>query len=239
MVNLMLNKWLNTIQCIDSIIALPQIPDNSVNLLLTDPPYGISRQLNCKGMKLGTTATLDFDFGKWDKFNYKWIELGVKKTKGWFMSFCAKKDIGIYWDYLEKNKFKAIDVVAWQKPDPIPLNAKSRFLNAWEAIIVGKKNGAFWGSNYKHNILKYQAPKSGKRFHPTQKPIELIRELIMLSTEPGDIVLDPFIGSGTTAVACKQLGRNFVGFEASDDYCKIANIRLLNETEYLEKQKTL
>lgn len=221
----MIKKWINTIQCMDAIKGLNSLPDDSADLILADPPYGISRKLNCKGKRIGTTAKLDFEFGVWDKFNKDWIDVGIKKTNGWFMSFCAKKDIGIYWDILEKNDFKAIDVVVWQKPDPIPLNAKSRFLNAWEAMVVGKKNGADWNSSYQHNILKYQAPKNGDRVHPTQKPIGLIKELILLTTKPGNIVLDPFIGSGTTAVACLETKRKFIGFEISDEYCNLARKR--------------
>ncbi len=235
----MLEKWLNTIQCIDALEGMNKLPNNSVDLVLSDPPYGISRTLNCKGKRIGTTAKLNFEFGEWDKFNKEWITLGIMKTRGWFMSFCAKKDIGIYWDALEKNGFKAIDVVVWQKPDPVPLNAKSRFLNAWEAIVVGKKSSAHWGSTYKHNILKYQAPKNGDRVHPTQKPLGLIKELIELTTKPGDIVLDPFIGSGTTAIACKQLRRSYIGFEISPVYFEMAQKRIEKIFKLSDKNTTL
>ncbi len=222
----MIDKWIDTIQCMDCIKGLKKLPERSVHLILADPPYGISRKLNCKGKRLGTTAKLDFEFGKWDKFNKKWIGVALKKTKGWFISFCAKKDIGIFWDFLEKNKFIAIDALVWQKPDPLPLNAKSRFLNAWEAIVVGKRPGAHWSSNYFHNILKYQAPKGRERIHPTQKPLKLIIKLIELTTHPGDIVVDPFMGSGTTAVACRLTNRHYIGFEIDKKYCKIAQKRV-------------
>lgn len=218
----MIEKWVDTIQCINCIEGLKSLPNKSVDLILADPPYGISRELNCKNKRLGTTAKLNFNFGEWDKFNREWFEIAVKKTRGWIISFCAKKDIGIYWDILEKNGFVAIDTLVWQKPDPLPLNAKSRFLNAWEAIVVGKRPSAYWGSTYTHNIFKYQAPKGKERIHPTQKPLRLIRDLIKLTTKKGDVVLDPFMGSGTTAVACKNLGRHYIGFEIDKKYCKQA-----------------
>jgi site-specific DNA-methyltransferase (adenine-specific)/modification methylase len=217
---------LNKIICGDAIEELKKLPDNSVSLVLTDPPYGISRDLNCKNKRLGTTAKLNFDFGEWDRLNNEWIELAIKKTSGWFISFCAKKDVGVFWDALEKNGFIAIDALVWQKPDPVPLNAKSRFLNAWEVAVLGKRPGSVWNSNYEHNILKYQAPKSNNRMHPTQKPLELIKKLVLLTTKKGDLVLDPFMGSGTTAVACKELGREYIGFEISKDYCELANRRV-------------
>jgi len=187
-------SWLNTIQCMDCMEGLERIPDKSVNLVLTDPPYGISRKINCKGTRLGTTAKLDFDFGDWDKFNKKWFDLAVQKSNGWVMTFCAKKDIGHYWDILENNKYIAIDTLAWTKPDPLPFNAKTRFLSAWEAIVVGKRPGTFFGSNYMHDVIKCQSPKNGNRIHPTQKPLKLIKELIELTTHNDEIVLDPFMG---------------------------------------------
>lgn len=229
----MTENLIDTITCIDCIEGLKKVQDNSVDLILTDPPYGISREINIKGKRMGSTAVLDFNFGQWDKFEKKWIDVALKKTRGWFISFCAKKDIGIYWDLLEKNKFIAIDVVVWHKPDPLPFNAKSRFVNAWEAIVLGKRPGATWNSKYQPNVLTYQAPKNGERIHPTQKPLKLIEKLIELTTETGDIVLDPFMGSGTTAVACKLLGRHYIGFDTNRDYCEIAEKRIKGTNKQL------
>jgi len=210
----------------DCIKGMKELPDRYFDLVITDPPYGISRDLNCEDERLGTTAKLNFNFGKWDKFDMEWLDEAIKKTSGWLITFCAKKDIGKYWDALEKNGFIAVDSMVWMKPDPLPLNAKTRFLNAWEALVVGKKPGSHFGSNYSHNIFKYQAPKGKNRIHPTQKPLELIKELIKITTKKGDLVLDPFMGSGTTAVACRQLNRDFIGFEIDKEYCSKANERL-------------
>ena len=219
---------LNQIICGDAVVELQKLPNESVDLIVTDPPYGISRELNCKGQRLGTTAKLNFNFGEWDTFNKDWFEIALKKTRGWMMTFCAKKDVGFFIDGLEKSGFIAIDVLVWQKPDPIPLNAKSRFLNAWEAVVIGKKPGAIWNSNYEHNIIKVQAPKGKSRIHPTQKPVELIKKLINLTTKEGDVVLDPFMGSGTTAVACLEAKRNYIGFEVSKQYWKQSLERIEN-----------
>ena len=223
---------LNKIICGDAIKELQKIPDKTIDLIITDPPYGISRELNCKGQRLGTTAKLNFNFGEWDKLNNDWFDIALKKTRGWMMTFCAKKDIGFFINSLEKNGFIAVDVLVWQKPDPIPLNAKSRFLNAWEAIVIGKKPGAIWNSTYEHNIIKFQAPKGKNRFHPTQKPVELIKKLINLTTNAGDIVLDPFMGSGTTAVACIEANRNYIGFEISKEYWE----QSMNRIKHLPKR---
>lgn len=220
------NNWRNTIQQMDCLTGLQYIPDGSVDLVLTDPPYGISKELNCKGQRLGSTAKLDFNFGEWDTFGKEWFHIAIKKTRGWMMTFCAKKDVGFFIDTLEEDGFVAVDVLVWQKPDPVPLNAKSRFLNAWEAVVIGKRPGSTWNSNYEHNIIKCQAPKGKNRFHPTQKPVELIKKLVSLSTKEGGLVLDPFMGSGTTAVACIESKRNFIGFELSKTYHKMAVNRI-------------
>jgi len=224
----MLKDWINTIQNIDCVEGMRELSDNSVDLVLADPPYGISRELNCKNKRLGTTAKLNFNFGEWDKFNEEWFDVAIQKTKGWIITFCAKKDIGIFWEALEKNKFIAIDTVVWQKPDPVPLNGKSKFLNAWESIVVGKKPNSHWGGYCEHNIIKVQAPKGKNRVHETQKPLELIKKLIELTTKKKEIVLDPFMGSGTTAVACLELERSYVGFEISKKYHKMATRRILS-----------
>ena len=170
-------EWIGTIQPINCLDALKKIPDSSIDLIIADPPYGISKNLNCRGKRLGTTAKLDFNYGDWDVFDKEWFKIALNKTNGWIITFCAKKNIGFFITELEKNNFVAVDVVVWQKPDPVPLNAKTRFLNAWEAIVVGKKPGGTWQSNYEHNIIKFQAPKGKNRIHPTQKPLPLISKL--------------------------------------------------------------
>ena len=87
---------INKIHRIDCVEGIKKIPDNSVHLLITDPPYGISRKLNCKGQQLGSTAKLDFEFGKWDKMDVKWVPEALNKTSGWAIIFCSQKDIGVY-----------------------------------------------------------------------------------------------------------------------------------------------
>ena len=80
-------------------------------------------------------------------------------------------------------------------------------------------------------MIQFQAPKGKSRTHPTQKPVGLIKELVRLTTREGDIVLDPFMGSGTTGVVCKALGRHYIGFEISEEYCALAKKRIQNSSE--------
>lgn len=214
----------------DGIRAMEKIPDGSFDLLLTDPPYGVSRKLNCKGQRLGSTAKLDFEFGKWDiDADTEWADVALPKTSGWAVIFCAKQDIGAYWRKMERHGFRAVDAIVWQKPDPLPLNGKTKLLNAWESAVIGKRDGAFFGGHCVHNVFMYQAPKGDSRIHPTQKPLGLVKDLVELTTQKGHRVLDVFMGSGTTAVACAQTGRHYVGFEIDKKYCKAARARVLKE----------
>ena len=227
----------------DCVSGMKKIKNNTVDLLLTDPPYGISQTLNCKGQRLGSTAKLNFDFGNWDGIQdlTRWCTPALKKVRGWAIIFCAKRDIGTYWSYLEQEGFVAIDSIVWQKPDPVPLNGKTKLLNAWESAVIGKRNGAFFGGYCTHNIFKYQAPKGKTRVHPTQKPLDLIIRLIELFTNQNDLVFDPFAGSGTTAVACKKLNRKFIGFEKDEKYHQIAEkrINISNKKEKIPIQRHL
>ena len=233
----------NQIHNCDGISGMDRIPNKSVNLLITDPPYNISQRLNCKGQRLGTTAKLDFDFGEWDNDNQlepnKWVGKALSKVGGWAIIFCAKRDIGTYWDALRNDGFRAVDAIVWKKPDPVPLNGKTKMLNAWETAVIGKRDGAYFGGYCTHNIFTYQAPKGKTRIHPTQKPLGLITELISLTTRAGDIVLDPFMGSGTTAVACVRLGRRYVGFEIDREYCMKAEARLVGEKTKISEQRNI
>lgn len=220
-----MTQYTNRLLFGDCMTELDKIHDNSCSLLLTDVPYGINKTLNCKGERLGTTAKLDFEFGNWDSVSFDWCEKALKKTKGWVIIFCAKRNIGDYWDILEKNGFIGVDSLVWQKPDPLPLNGKTKFLNAWESAVIGKRNGAVFNGYCTHNIFKYQAPKGKDRFHPTQKPLKLFQELIRLTTNKDDVVLDPFAGIGTTALACLNESRNYICIE--------------KEQKYFEKMKAL
>ena len=123
-------------------------------------------------------------------------------------------------EYLEKAKFKQLRFIEWLKTNPVPLNSKTNYLtNAREIAILGVKGGRpTFHSEYDNGIYKYPICHDKGRFHPTQKPLALIEELIKKHSEEGDVVVDCFSGSGTTAVAANNTGRNFIGCELSKEY---------------------
>ena len=122
-------------------------------------------------------------------------------------------------------------IFTWHKTNPVPSFRKVNYLSACEFIWIGSK-GKFKTFNFKqqkemHNFYETSNKSCyGKTDHPTEKPISLMRHLLEIHSNKDDIILDPFLGSGTTAVACKELGRRYIGIEISPEYCEIAKRRI-------------
>ena len=120
------------------------------------------------------------------------------------------------------------DKLIWEKSNPMPRNRDRRYVTDYECAIWFTKKGAKWTFNRQDE--KYQRPKfvasieSG--LHPTQKNLKLMEELVKIHSNQGDTVIDPFMGSGTTGVACKNLGRKFIGIEKDPVYFEVANKRI-------------
>ncbi len=242
----------NKIYCMDCLEGLKQLPDESVDLVLTDPPYNISKlndnrdksKLNSPIMR--RESPLIYDFGDWDnktreeflEFTQLWLSecCRVLKDGGTIISFFNKEDISFLGWTSKEFGIRTRTILSWHKTNPVPSFRKVNYLSACEFLWVGSKGDKSWTFNFKqqkemHNF--FETPNKsyyGETKHPTEKPLSLIKELIEIHSNPQDIVLDPFMGSGTTAVACKQLNRKFIGFEISKEYCDIANKRLAQKT---------
>ena len=207
-------------------------PDNCVDLVLTDPPYEFESKNPAGGGFMDKENKKHLDkIGKSFGFNFKPTELLLeservcKKLNGYF--FTNKKLVPVYLNYAEKNQHKW-DILLWRKPNPVPI-FNAHYLIDKEYIIYMKKSGAFFGGTADYN--KYFTIKSHRVFqgesgHPTEKPLNIICEIIEVSTREGDLILDPYCGSGTTCVAAKMLGRRYIGIDISEKYCKIARQRL-------------
>lgn len=208
---------------------LRTITSNSVNLVLIDPPYEVSRETNFQsGSETGRDVDrfrISMDFGKWD-FGFSGLDIVIKecyrvlKPSGTLICFYDLWKITKLKDYLESAKFKQIRFIEWIKTNPVPINSKINYLtNAREVAIVGVKGGKpVFHSEYDNGIYKYPICHDKGRFHPTQKPVELIRELVRKHSRNSDTVLDCFSGSGTTAIACMIEGRSFIGCELDETY---------------------
>lgn len=233
---------LNKIELMDCLEYLKLIPTNSVDLVVTDPPYNVSINKNIKCNHLNITK----NFGSWD-YNFDPVPVlkelkRVLKPNGQIYVFCATKQIPIYMDYFMENSFFR-NLLVWNKTNPAPRIDKKNWIFSNEYIIyainekVKVSNSTFNYASHKEmfNIFITSSLQSKERLkinrkavHPTQKPLSVLKSLIEVSSKEGDVVLDCFMGVGSTAVACKQLGRNFLGCEFDEKYLYYANRRLEN-----------
>lgn len=225
------------IQCSDYRKYLKGIESNSVDLILTDPPYNISRQTGFS--KLGKNSVERFavsmDFGEWDhnpinlktfsKLAYKTLRQGgtaIVWYDLWKLSYLA--------DAMASAGFKMLRLIVWNKTNPVPLNSKKCYLsNSREMAVLGVKGGKpTFNGEYDTGEYNYPIPRhNGKRIHPTQKPLDLFTDLVIKHSDPGDIVLDPFLGSGTTAVASIDSDRSFIGCDIDPVYLESAKNRIM------------
>lgn len=216
---------------------LPKIASNSVDLVLVDPPYEVSRQTNfLSGEPTGKDTDrfrVSMEFGEWDK---EFVGYGdcikefyrVLRKGGTLISFYDLWKITTLKDWMEEAKFKQIRFIEWVKTNPVPLNSSVNYLtNAREVAVLGVKGGKpTFNSQYDKGVYEYPICHDKGRFHPTQKPLELISALIEKHSNQGDLVLDCFSGSGTCALAAYQTGRRFVGCELDETYFKKSLKRL-------------
>ncbi len=219
---------------------LKTIASNSVDLVLIDPPYEVSRDTNFQaGKETGKDTDrfrVSMDFGDWDN-NFTGLDEVIKecyrvlKKGGTFICFYDLWKITTLKEYMELAKFKQFRFIEWIKTNPVPLNSKTNYLtNSREIALVGVKGGnPTFNSEYDNGIYKYPICHDKGRFHPTQKPLALISELIEKHSGKGDLVLDCFSGSGTTAVAAAKTGRRFVGCEISKEYFEKSEKRIKEE----------
>ncbi len=209
----------------DCLKIMKQFSDKSFDLCLTDPPYGISQ-------KSGGFRGKELDFGKWDKFTKKQLKNLLRQIirviRGTIFMFCSAEQLSFLLTELKKKDFLTRQLI-WYKPTAFSMNADKMYMWATENIIWAKKRKAKFNPRLKRNLFVCNS-ESNQRWHKTQKPIKLIKEFILDATDENDTILDPFMGSGTTLVAARQLGRKAVGIEINQKYCEIAKQRLRQET---------
>ena len=194
------------------------ITDKSVDLVLTDPPYAISRTTGFANVgKFGIERfAVSMDFGKWD---HKEIDLPAfcreayrtLRQGGTAIVWYDIWKIGELRAAMESAGFKMIRLIVWQKTNPVPLNQHATYLsNSREVAVCAVRGGTpTFHSKYDKGIYESPIPRhSGRRDHPTQKPVDLFAELVNKHSNVGDIVIDPFVGSGTTGVAAIGGGAN-------------------------------
>jgi site-specific DNA-methyltransferase (adenine-specific) len=223
---------LNYIDNIDCLRGLQEIPDNSVDLIIADPPYGIdfqSNRIKDKDRRKPKIAN--------DKTPFIWWlydAARVLKDTGAVVCFARWDVQEAFRDCIEIAGLKVQNVCIWSKGGGGMGNLKASFIPDHEVFLFATKPGFCFPAKRPSSVLSVAKVPSGKLVHPNEKPVELISQLIEYltpPTAPGAVVLDPFMGSGTTAVACVRTGRNFIGFELDDQYHQIALARVAAERE--------
>ncbi len=225
--------------CGDCIAAMEDLRKKGclVDAIITDPPYCISKENNFSTMK--NAKRHGVDFGEWDKNVdlFSWIDAADKilKAGGNIVIFNSFLNIGNIAKYLENKNYKVKDLVRWIKPNPMPRNMDSRFVADYELAIWCVKGNKKWTfnnetSSYLRPEFKCPPPSGKERVgHPTQKPVKLMEELVKIFSNKEMTVLDPFMGSGSTGVACIKTNRNFIGIELDKDYYEMAYKRIFND----------
>lgn len=229
----------------DCVKVMRTIPDDSVDCIITDPPYNLGLFMHKRNTNLKKMRENQFAYAGWDNMEYKvW-----KKSMGKFMEQCArisKKGASLV---VFMSVLKVVDIVelaqkygyyykttgVWHKLNPMPRNMNIHYVNSTECWIyfVYKNTSGTFNNNGKvlHDYLESSVtPASEKKQgnHPTQKPLKILNELITTLTNPNDIVLDPFMGSGSTCVSAALNGRRYIGVEVSEEYHSIAQNRIIN-----------
>ena len=238
----------NSIFYSDCFLKIKEIDSNSVDLVLIDPPYLISKSSGFKSYSddakkemITKYAGISIDFGMWDKVELDWNYLfseyhRVLKTGGQVIVFYDIWKSNEIKEAAELAKFKQPRVCQWQKTNPVPINSGVNYLsNAIEYFFTFVKGKSpTFNSKYDNGVYRYPICHGLERTeHPTQKPLLLIKSLIEKHTNPGDLVLDTFAGSGTTGEACWKTGRRFILIEKEEKYYNIMSERL-NKVENLQ-----
>ena len=211
----------------DCLERMKEIENGSVDMILTDPPYNIARDNN-----FTTMGRAGIDFGEWDKgadlFSYIDQCYRVLNKNGSFVVFNDWKNLGDIAKYAENLGFITKDMIRLEKSNPMPRNRDRRYITDYECAIWFTMPKAKWVFNRQDE--KYQRPKFvhsiDKGLHPTQKSLGLMSNLIKIHSNEGHVICDPFMGSGTTGVAAKNLNREFIGIEMDLDYFNIALDRI-------------
>ena len=257
--------WLDTILKGDCVAAMERLPENSVDIIFADPPYNLQLDGDLRRPDQSKVDAVDdawdhFDsFETYDAFTRSWLLAArrVLKPNGTIWVIGSYHNIFRVGATMQNLGFWILNDVVWRKTNPMPNFRGRRFQNAHETMIWASrdKDGKGYTFNYEsmkaanddvqmrsdwlfpictgHERLK---DEKGDKLHPTQKPEALLARVLLASTRPGDVVLDPFFGSGTTGAVARRLGRHFVGIEREQEYIdaaaeRIASVKPLSGNE--------
>ena len=214
----------------DCMEVIKGMPNRNIDLIITDPPYKFENKGGGFFAKNNSTQRTYLD----NLRNIKCTEFEplpfldilkdkLKKFYGYF--FCNKSLVEDYIRFARDNKY-IFDILVMAKSNPIP-SYNNHHLSDLEYVIMIRENGTYF-SKHKNidDFRKFYLKSSKKGMHPAEKPVDLIERYIRTSSKEGDVIFDPFMGSGTTGVACVNTNRSFVGIELDNNYFNIAKTRV-------------
>src|SRR6202790_3547115 len=255
----------------DCVAEMAKLPAASVDLVFADPPYNLQLQGDLKRPDDSRVDAVDDDWDKfasfsaYDDFTRAWLLAcrRVMKPNATLWVIGSYHNIFRVGSILQDLGFWILNDVIWRKTNPMPNFRGRRFTNAHETLIWAAREPAARGYTFNYEALKagnddVQArsdwtialctgeerlkARDGKKLHPTQKPEALLARVILASSRPGDVVLDPFFGTGTTGAVAKRLGRRFIGIEREKTYADVARARIAEvvpaDSEALEVTKS-
>ena len=233
----------------DTFSVLENLSPLSVDMIFADPPYFLSND----GITCHAGRMVSVNKGEWDKvssvdekhsFNREWIRRcrDILTPNGTIWISGTLHNIYSIGLALEQEGFKIINNITWQKTNPPPNLACRCFTHSTETILWAQKNDKKAKHFFNYQLMKEKnngkqmkdvwtgplTPQKEKTYgkHPTQKPLYILEQIIEASTNPGDLVLDPFCGSSTTGVAAKHLGRRYIGIDNVEEYIELSVRRL-------------
>lgn len=237
----------------DCISAMASLPDGCIDMIFADPPYNLQLGGDLFRPEGGRVDAVDDDWDKfdtfaaYDSFTRAWLKEArrILKSNGTLWVIGSYHNIFRVGAALQDEGYWILNDIVWRKANPMPNFRGTRFTNAHETMIwASKSEKAKYTFNYKtmktlNDELQMRSDwlipicagqerlkTDGKKSHPTQKPEALLYRVMLASTKPGDIVLDPFFGTGTTGAVARRLGRKWIGIEREPRYCAVARERI-------------
>jgi site-specific DNA-methyltransferase (adenine-specific) len=232
--------------CLDPVSGMASLGDKSVDHVITDPPYEaeahtlqrrVKRGLSADGVDMCVAEVEALDFAPMtEEGRDASARHAVRVARRWHLFFCQAEAVGVWKRSMVAAGASWKRSCVWLKPDGMPQLTGDRPGMGYESVACSHGPGASrWNGGGSHGVWSFSKSENpAGNDHPTQKPVALMEKLVRLFTDPGDLILDPFAGSGTTGVAAIRLGRRFIGFEKDPKYHAIAVKRLTAAREQLE-----
>lgn len=235
--------WRKCVICGDSKDIIKRIPDGSIDFIFTDPPYNIGKH-STGNIPLPGRSPMNNDVADWDLKDFnpeEWADefIRILKPTGNLFIFTSYNQIGRWYNCLD-HRFDTTNFMVWHKTNPAPKIFKAGFLNSCEIIFTCWNKGHTWNfisqaemHNFFESPICMKPERLSEPKHPTQKPIALLKKIITIASNEGDIIFDPFMGVGSIGVAAIELGRKFIGVEIERVYFDAAKKRIDSEMKKL------